>query len=77
MKKTMFWKIILFAGMAPFLALVLLGIYTMSVEAGWTWADWLILYSFVYWPTYIIGLALILFSVNKLKHKEEKVDSLL
>ena len=40
-----------------------MGAYTMSVEQGWTWGDWLVLYSFVYWPTYVIGVALIILAV--------------
>jgi hypothetical protein len=40
-----------------------MGVYTMCVEQSWTWGDWLVLYSFVYWPTYVIGVALIILAV--------------
>ena len=29
--------------------------------------DWVVLYSFLYWPTYLIGLGLMLFAIVKLK----------
>ena len=44
----------------------------MSVETGWTLGDWLIMYSFVYWPTYIVGILLIIASLILLKLKNSK-----
>lgn len=74
MKKSSIWKILLLIGVCPFAVPVLWGIYTMSVEVSWTWVDWIVMYSFLYWPTYIVGLVLIILSVCKLiKYKSQKV----
>lgn len=59
------WKLMLLAGVCPFVAPFLLGFYRMSIER-WTMADWLVLYSFVYWPTYVVGLVLIVIALRKL-----------
>lgn len=67
------WKCVLAAGTIPFLIPIVLGVIRMQIES-WTMGEWLILYSFVYWPTYLIGLVLILVAVYKLvdpKQKEE------
>lgn len=69
MKKNIIWRITLLIGVCPFIAPFLLGIYRMSIEA-WTWSDWLFLYSFAYWPTYIVGLALVILSVKKLINRK-------
>ena len=63
LKKNLIWKLLFLGGLCPFLAPLVMGAYTMSVEHGWTWGDWLVLYSFVYWPTYVIGGALIILAV--------------
>ena len=63
MKRNLIWKLLLLGGICPFLAPLVMGAYTMCVEHGWTWGDWLVLYSFVYWPTYVIGVALIILAV--------------
>ena len=62
MKGKIIWRILLCVGISPFLVPVFLGIYRMSIES-WTFLDWLVLYSFLYWPTYLLGLALIVLSV--------------
>ena len=49
-------------GMIPFAAPFIGFAYEMINSSSWTLADWLILYSFVYWPTYLIGFALIAIS---------------
>ena len=61
----MIWKILIFLGTIPFLVPVLLGVYRMQIES-WTMTDWLILYSFIYWPTYIVGVVLIALGAVKL-----------
>jgi len=61
-KKSLIFKILLALGICPFLYPFIAGIYTASVESMFL-SDYLILYSFLYWPTYIIGAALIIFSV--------------
>ena len=65
MKKKMKWKIVLAIGVCPFILPIIAGIYKMSIET-WTMLDWLIMYSFIYWPTYIIGFVMILVAVNRL-----------
>lgn len=69
MKKKLFWKILLFIGIIPLIIPFVLGFYRMSIES-WTLPDWLIMYSFVYWPTYIVGLVLITISIFKLAKKK-------
>ena len=52
------WHIHLIVGIIPFLLPIVLGFYRMSIES-WTLFDWLILYSFIYWPTYLLGAVLL------------------
>ena len=69
MKNKLIWKILLIIGIIPFVIPFVLGFYRMSIES-WTLPDWLIMYSFVYWPTYIVGLVLITISIFKLAKKK-------
>lgn len=69
MKNKLIWKILLFIGIIPLIIPFVLGFYRMSIES-WTLPDWLIMYSFVYWPTYIVGLVLITISIFKLAKKK-------
>ena len=66
MKKGLVWKILLLVGICPLIAPFGAYIYQMMISADRTLVDWLVMYSFVYWPTYIIGFVLIAISVNKL-----------
>lgn len=54
----MIWKLLFLLGFVPFILPVILGIYRMSIE-HWELVDWVILYSYVYWPTYVVGIILI------------------
>lgn len=63
--KRIIWKLLLVIGIIPFIVPFVLGLYRMSIES-WNYGDWLILYSLVYWPTYLIGLVLIAISIFKL-----------
>ena len=65
MNKNVIWKIILFAGFLPFIIPVIWGIYHISVQSA-SFSDFIILYSFLYWPAYIIGIILIVLSFIKL-----------
>lgn len=77
------WKIVLFLGITPFLAAILSGFYAaitgfsgfaiMSPNLyGWAaFTEWIVLYSFIFWPTYVIGLVLILLAVAKLIASEK------
>ena len=62
-KKKYIWKILFIVGLCPFIYPILLGIYTMSVGISWSWFDWLVMYSFIYWPTYLLGIILIVFAI--------------
>lgn len=64
MNKSMIRKILLILGIFPFVLPFIVGIYKISIES-WQLFDWLIMYSFLYYPTYIIGFVLILVSVIK------------
>lgn len=66
MKKGLIWKILLVIGILPFAFPFISFAYEMLISSSWTLGDWLIMYSFVYWPTYIVGLILIAISANKL-----------
>lgn len=70
MKHKILRNILLWIGIVPFVLPVLVGIYKINSEP-WTMPDWMILYSFLYWPTYLIGAALIITAVV-LYRKERK-----
>ena len=63
MKKKTKWKVVLAIGISSFILPFIIGFYRMSIES-WTMLDWLIMYSFIYWPTYIIGFVLIVIAIN-------------
>ena len=65
------WNYLFYAGFLPFIIPVLMALYSMSVES-WNFFDWILLYSVIYWPTYIVGIILILIAVRKRKKSEEK-----
>lgn len=62
MKKSAIWKLLLLVGLCPFAAP-----FVYNLVMCWKLSDMLVLWSYVYWPTYIIGLFLIGISVYKLK----------
>ena len=66
MKHSGLWRALLALGILPFVLPFLIGLYRMQIES-WALPDWLVMYSFIYWPTYLVGLVLILFSAWKLK----------
>ena len=63
MKIAVLWKVLLLIGICPF---VLPFLFSFTRMSTWTLTDWLIMYSYVYWPTYLIGAACIVLSVYKL-----------
>ena len=67
MKNKRLWWFLLAVGLIPFAAPFLGFAYEMLNSSSWSLMDWLVLYSFVYWPTYLVGLALIAISVYKLR----------
>lgn len=66
MKKGLIWKILLAVGILPFVFPFITFAYEMLIESSWTLGEWLLLYSFVYWPTYLVGLILLAISAYKL-----------
>ena len=56
------WKLLFLAGLVPFILPIVIGLYTMTIES-WELFDWIVLYSFVYWPTYLAGLIVIVISL--------------
>jgi len=77
------WIKLLFVGMIPFGIVICYGLYSFFVGSSGLcikncyqvngfekFMDNVILYSYVYWPTYIIGIILIVISVmNLMKEK--------
>lgn len=68
------WKVLLFLGTIPFLVAFIYCIVSSLLDGGgpilkMSLGDYLILYSFLYWPTYMFGIALIALSIVKLKKK--------
>ena len=62
MKKNLIWNIILIIGIIPFVLPFAFGIYKISIEA-WTMFDWLVMYSYIFWPTYLAGAVVIAVSI--------------
>lgn len=67
MKNKELWWLLLVIGIIPFAAPFLGFAYEMLNASSWTLIDYLVLYSFLYWPTYLVGLILIIVSVCKLR----------
>ena len=64
------WIFLFLTGLLPFIFPIVLGLYTMTIEP-WILFDWLVLYSFVYWPTYLLGLIVIMISLIGIFKKEK------
>jgi len=69
MNKKTVWKILFFISFIPFVIPLVLGVYHTMIES-WELLDWLILYSFIYYPTYIVGMVLMIISIFQYKKKE-------
>ena len=61
------WRTLLVLGIVPFLIPFFGFGYEMLNGSGWTLLDYLVLYSFLYWPTYVVGLILVVLSAFKLR----------
>ena len=68
--KKLLWKLLFLAGLVPFILPIVIGLYTMTIES-WELFDWIVLYSFVYWPTYLVGLIVIVISLIGIFKKEK------
>ena len=66
MKKKLWWTLLIL-GIVPFLIPFFGFGYEMLNASNWTLLDYLVLYSFLYWPTYLVGLGLVILSVWKLR----------
>ena len=67
MKSKKLWWILFVSGFLPF-AIPCCGFaYEMINASSWRFFDYWLFYSFLYWPTYILGFILIIISVIKLK----------
>lgn len=72
MKGRLLWKVLLIVGLAPFVAP--LGIFCIlsARNPGLSPAElvnFILIYSIFYWPTYAVGIALIVLSmIIKLRH---------
>ena len=66
MKNKRIWWIMLVIGVFPFVIPFLGFAYEMINSSSWSLFDYWVLYSFLYWPTYIIGIIMIIISVYKL-----------
>ena len=62
MKKQKLWWVLLIIGMIPFAAPFIGFAYEIINSSPWRMVDWLILYSYVYWPTYVVGIILFVVS---------------
>ena len=68
MKKNL-WKILISIGIIPMILPFVLGVYHIWIES-WTMGDWLILYSYIYWPSYVLGILLIVAGVVVWRRKK-------
>lgn len=75
MKRSFIWKLLLFIGLCPFIAPFFYYALQCIVHNTYSWTilDIVILWSFLYWPTYLIGLVILGVSIYKLK-KADKVS---
>ena len=67
MKSKTLWWILLVIGLIPFIFPFLNFAYEMLISSSWELGEWLLLWSFVYWPTYVVGLILIILAVYQLR----------
>ena len=56
---------IILTGALPFIIPIFAGIYKVTMQS-WDMLSWLVLYSYIFWPSYLIGLLLILFGIIKI-----------
>jgi len=69
MRKRTIFKLLIILGLLPLIMPFASGLYIMSIES-WELFDWIIMYSFIYWPTYIIGAVFIVLSILGLKQNK-------
>lgn len=64
MKKNWLWKSLFVVGLILLLLPVLLSFNRMS---SLSFLDWMIMYLYLYWPTYILGIVLMIVSSVQLR----------
>lgn len=71
-KKKIIWKILLFIGTLPFVIILVMSIinaingfeFLFSTSYGWeAFIGTAVIYSFLFWPAYIVGILLIILSI--------------
>ena len=69
MKKENIYKLLFLLGLCPFLAPFIYYFMLLIIHNSnsLTLIDLLIMWSFVYWPIYLIGINLLIISIYKLK----------
>ncbi len=74
MKKNILWKIILIAGIAVFTLPVSTAVWNVFViGTRFTFFEWILLFSFVYWPLLLAGLVAVIFSAVMLRKNKNKL----
>lgn len=68
MDQRIIWKLVVLLGCLPFVIPIVMGLYTMTIES-WELFDWLVFWSVIYWPTYVVGILCIVVAVYKLKDR--------
>lgn len=68
MRKNLLQIFFLLLGISMFAAPVVMSVTRGSIP----FFDWLVLWSYLYWPTYLIGLVLITFSAVRLAENRAK-----
>ena len=75
MKRSILPIALLTVGIIPFVLPFIIGLYRMTIE-HWELFGFIILYSFIYWPTYVAGLiciaAGVVLCVRGKRNKSEK-----
>ena len=67
MKTGLIWKILLVIGLCPFAAPLIL-----AFTSSWAIFNPIVMYSVVFWPTYIIGFIFLTISIGKIKSLKEE-----
>lgn len=65
------WNYLFYAGFLLFILPICMALYSMYVET-WDFLEWIMLYSVIYWPTYVIGILVIVIAAKKRKNGKDK-----
>lgn len=83
--KSRIWEILIIVGASPFIYMILSGIYNAVLgfsgvcitgcmdRTGFdAFMDWAILFTFAYWPIFIVGIVLIIIGIIMVERKIDK-----